>query len=147
MGYNMRSYQNILVGIDVHGQEWDKPFEQACVYAMNHDATLHIATVLNTKTYTTQERFDPKLKELKKHAYEMLEKYQQKAKDKGVSQVKTIFDTGSPKARITRHLAPQHDIDLIVVGANQANKAEKFILGSVADGIIREARCDVVTVK
>lgn len=22
----MRSYQNILVGIDVHGPEWDKPY-------------------------------------------------------------------------------------------------------------------------
>lgn len=143
----MQSYQNILVGIDVHGPEWDKPFDQACIYALNHDATLHIATVLNTKTYTTEERFDPKLKELKQHAHEMLDNYKQKAKDKGVYQVNVIFDTGSPKTRITRHLAQNHDIDLIVVGANLANKAEKFVLGSVADGIVREARCDVVTVK
>ncbi|SDI83671.1 universal stress protein [Natribacillus halophilus] len=143
----MGAYKNILLGVDVHGPEGNKPFQQACAYARDHDATLHIATVLNTKGASTQERMDPKLKELKRQAYEILEDYQQQAKEKGVSHVKMILDTGSPKARITRHLVPEYDIDLVVVGATQGNKLENILLGSDAEGIIREAKCDVLTVR
>lgn len=141
----MSAYQNILVGIDVHGPEGTKPFHQACAYARDHDATLHIATVLNASG--TWERMDPKLKQTKREAQEMLEKYQHQAEERGVSNVKLVLEQGSPKARITRHLTPQHDIDLIIVGAATGSKMDKFLLGSVAEGIVREANCDVLTVK
>ncbi|MBB6450306.1 nucleotide-binding universal stress UspA family protein [Geomicrobium halophilum] len=143
----MSAYQNILLGVDVYGPEVKKPFHQACAYARDNDAIFHIATVLNTKGTGTLKRMDPKLKELKRQAYETLETYQQQAEEAGVSNVKMILDTGSPKARITQHLAPEYDIDLLVVGATQGNKVENLLLGSVAEGVVREAKCDVLTVR
>ncbi|WP_160141632.1 universal stress protein [Salicibibacter halophilus] len=143
----MRLYQNILVGIDVHGPNWEKPFQKACAYAKNQDATLHIATVLNIKANTIQDRPDQKSEKIQNDAYEVLENYQQKAKAKGVSHVNTILNAGSPQARITRHLTPEYDIDLIIIGATRENRMENVIVGSVANAIVREARCDVLTVR
>ena len=77
----------------------------------------------------------------------MLEDYKKKAEDKGVENVKLILETGSAKNKIAKHLASEYDIDMIIIGATKGDKMNRLLLGSVADGIVSQAKCDVLIVR
>ncbi len=47
---------------------------------------------------------------------------------------------------IGKELPEKFDANLIMVGQSGLNAAERFITGSVANYVIREARCDVLIV-
>jgi len=54
--------------------------------------------------------------------------------------------TGNPQAEILRH-AVDRQIDLIVVGSHGRTGLSQILIGSVAEKILRRARCPVLTVK
>ncbi|SDI78232.1 universal stress protein [Natribacillus halophilus] len=143
----MNRYSRILVGVD-GSNESSFTFEQACDFAIDQEATLYIVTVIDTKNFATIERFDRQIvKKAEEQGHETLENFKKQALDKGVPQVETILDFGSPKVRITRHLAPDNDIDLIMAGATGANRVERMVIGSVSEAIVRNASCDVMIVR
>ncbi|MBB6448160.1 nucleotide-binding universal stress UspA family protein [Geomicrobium halophilum] len=143
----MRRYNRILVGVD-GSNESSYTFEQACEFAIDQGATLFITTVIDTKTFATIERFDRQIvKRAEEQGHETLKNFKQKALDQGVENVETILDFGSPKVRITRHIAPKYDIDLIMAGATGANRVERMVIGSVSEAIVRQAACDVLIVR
>ena len=47
---------------------------------------------------------------------------------------------------MAKQLPEKYGIDLIMVGQSGLNAVERFITGSVASYIIREAKCDVLVV-
>jgi nucleotide-binding universal stress UspA family protein len=57
---------------------------------------------------------------------------------------KTV-EVGEPHAQILAHAAAG-DADLIVMGTHGRTGATRFLLGSVAERVVREATCPVVTV-
>ncbi|MBB6449482.1 nucleotide-binding universal stress UspA family protein [Geomicrobium halophilum] len=87
------------------------------------------------------------MKRTEEEAHETLIKYQRRAIDKGLTNTETIFETGSPSIKITQHIVPNYNIDLVMIGANQGNKVERILVGSVSDAIIKSASCDVITVR
>lgn len=60
--------------------------------------------------------------------------------------VETHLLLGIP-ARIITDFAEDNDIDLIVVGSRGRSELEKLVLGSVAEDVIRMAKCTVLLVK
>ena len=52
---------------------------------------------------------------------------------------------GSP-ADIILQTAEEENIDLVVMGASGKHAVERFILGSVAEKVLRHAKCPVLTV-
>jgi nucleotide-binding universal stress UspA family protein len=60
--------------------------------------------------------------------------------------VEGIVAYGSIKDALATQLPDQYDIDLIMVGQSGLNAVERFMMGSVASFVIREARCDVLIV-
>lgn len=54
--------------------------------------------------------------------------------------------TGSPVAQILR-LAEREQIDLIVMGSHGRTGLSKLLMGSVAEGVMRGAKCPVIVVK
>jgi nucleotide-binding universal stress UspA family protein len=52
---------------------------------------------------------------------------------------------GDPRAQIIAH-AGAEDVDLIVMGTHGRSGATRFLLGSVAERVVREATCPVLTV-
>ena len=143
----MRRYNRILVGVD-GSNESSFTFEQACEFAVDQNATLYITTVIDTKTFATIERFDRQIvKKAEEQGHETLKRFKEQALEKGVPSVETILDFGSPKVRITRHIAPNNDIDLIFAGATGANRVERMVIGSVSEAIVRHAPCDVLIVR
>ena len=53
---------------------------------------------------------------------------------------------GRPISAIV-HAAEQHLVDLIVMGAHGRTGLSQMLLGSVAEGVIRQAPCSVLTVR
>ena len=52
---------------------------------------------------------------------------------------------GSPAEEIVKY-ADDHQIDLIVLGTHGRNGVARLLLGSVAESVVRKARCPVLTV-
>lgn len=60
--------------------------------------------------------------------------------------METFILSGRPARAITE-FAEQKNVDLIVVGTQGKSGIERFLLGSVADEVIRTAGCPVLTIK
>lgn len=61
------------------------------------------------------------------------------------STVDTALVTGAPAAEIVRYAA-DHQVDLIVVGSHGRRGFRRFVLGSVAEAVVRTADRPVLTV-
>jgi nucleotide-binding universal stress UspA family protein len=57
---------------------------------------------------------------------------------------KTV-EVGDPRAQIVAHAAAA-GVDLIVMGTHGRTGATRFLLGSVAERVVREATCPVLTI-
>jgi len=60
--------------------------------------------------------------------------------------IETVVLDGKPAAEIVRY-AKEQNIDLIVIGTQGKQGIERFLLGSVAETVIRSAHCRVLVVK
>ena len=67
--------------------------------------------------------------------------------DKGVEHVEKIIDYGSPKSIIPKKAVEKIGADLIACGSTGLNAVERFIIGSVSEAIVRNAKCDVLVVR
>lgn len=61
-------------------------------------------------------------------------------------QVVVVTPVGSPAAEIVKYAA-QEGIDLIVVGTHGRGALDRWLLGSVAERVVRKAPCAVLTVR
>ncbi|OYR45192.1 universal stress protein [Halorubrum sp. Eb13] len=58
----------------------------------------------------------------------------------------TVVEMGTPHSEIIRY-ADEHDIDLVVMGTHGRTGVERYLLGSVAEKVVRMADQPVVTVR
>lgn len=58
----------------------------------------------------------------------------------------TVLSGGSPAREIVKYAAAEH-IDLIVIATHGRKGIPHFLLGSVAEAVVREAGCPVITVR
>jgi nucleotide-binding universal stress UspA family protein len=68
-----------------------------------------------------------------------------KSQGAGVN-METVVLEGKPAAEIVKY-AREQKIDLIVIGTQGKQGIERFLLGSVAESVIRSAPCRVLVVK
>lgn len=61
-------------------------------------------------------------------------------------QVVRAVEIGTPSVGIVRY-ARTHDIDLIVMGTHGRGAVQQLLLGSVAEQVVRQAPCPVLTVR
>ena len=61
-------------------------------------------------------------------------------------QAKHVFVIGDPATEIVRY-ALEHPIDRIVMGTHGRTGVERFLMGSVAERVLRDAPCSVLVVK
>jgi nucleotide-binding universal stress UspA family protein len=59
---------------------------------------------------------------------------------------RTLVCSGDARSRILNHAAREH-VDLIVMGTHGRKGAAHLFLGSVAERVVREASCPVLTVR
>ncbi|QKS72052.1 universal stress protein [Paenalkalicoccus suaedae] len=140
-------YKTILVAVD-GSQEAKRAFKKAVLLALDHDATLLLTHIVDTRTFASVEHYDRTIfTEAEMYAKKMLAEYKDLAKEKGLSNVSMVIDYGSPKVKIAKDVAVKHNVDLIVTGATGLNAVERFLIGSVSEHITRYAKCDVLIVR
>lgn len=140
-------YKRIVVAVDGSDAS-EHAFNKAIDIAIRNDAHLYLCHVVDTRAFATVEAYDRTLAErADDYASELLNKYEQQAKDAGVNSVKVDIEYGSPKIKIAKEVAPKFNADLIICGATGLNAVERFFIGSVSEHITRYARCDVLVVR
>lgn len=140
-------YSNILVAVD-GSKESELAFKKGAAAAVRNNATLHLAHIIDNRSFGSIEAYDRTIADrTMKNSEELLSKYKQEAEAAGVENVNVIIEYGVPKVAIPKELAPKLNVDVIVCGATGLNAAERFIMGSVSERIVRTAKCDVLVVR
>ena len=68
-----------------------------------------------------------------------------KPKDENIKYSQHLL-VGEPADAIA-HFVDEHDIDLIVMGTHGRTGVMRLLMGSVAEEVVRKAKCGVLTVK
>ncbi|MBD8014422.1 MULTISPECIES: universal stress protein [Planococcus] len=140
-------YSNILVAVD-GSKESELAFKKGAAAAVRNNATLHLAHIIDNRSFGSIEAYDRTIADrTMKNSEELLSKYKQEAEAAGVENVNVIIEYGVPKVAIPKELAPKLNVDVIICGATGLNAAERFIMGSVSERIVRTAKCDVLVVR
>lgn len=141
------NYKKIIVAVD-GSEDSDKAFKKAIDIANRNNATLVLTHVVDVRTYATIVEYDKVLvSRAREYGQELLDKYEQMAKEENVANLKVLMKEGIPKVVISKEVVNEEDADLIIVGARGLNAVERFLLGSVSENIVRQAECDVLIVR
>src|SRR5690625_165519 len=140
-------YENIIIAVD-GSKASEKAFNKSVEMAKVNNAKLILAHIIDSRTFATAEAYDKSLSErAEKYARDLMNEYVANAEEAGVEKVKLVIKYGSPKVAIAKEIAPEHDADLIIVGATGLNAVERFLIGSVSESVARYAKCDVLIVR
>ncbi|HWL25411.1 MAG TPA: universal stress protein [Ureibacillus sp.] len=138
----MSSYNNIVVAIDFSEQSI-KAFRRAINVALENKASLLLVHVIDTQSFgigAYNIKFGDKVKA---KSILDIENIKNEANAAGVENVEVLVEAGSPIGIITK----LPDVDLIICGATGYNSIENVVIGSVAERIVRLAKCDVLVVR
>ncbi|TWT27155.1 universal stress protein [Planomicrobium sp. CPCC 101110] len=140
-------YSQIIVAVDGSDQA-AIAFKKAVDIAVRNNATLNLVSIVDNRSFGSIEAYGQAFAKGAKTAAEgLLTTYKEVATEAGVPQVNSIVEYGSPKSMIPVDMVKRLDADLIVCGATGLNSAERFLMGSVSERIVRSARCDVLVVR
>jgi nucleotide-binding universal stress UspA family protein len=144
--------KNILVPID--GSDYSlNAAEYAIRIARNEKAQLfciHIVTPSIPYGYATPASTESRNHDeaIKRKIESWFDDVRNMAKDEDIHDIKTeiFIDVKSIIQSIVEY-ASRKDIDLIVIGTKGRSGLKKFLMGSVANGIVEHAHCPVLVVR
>ena len=142
------TYKNILVAVD-ETNESRIAFRRAVQLAQdNVGSRLYIVHVIDTRSFAFSESYNFEMAEkFTNNKKDLLDSFEKKAQQAGFTNIKKIIEYGTPKHVIARDIPQQEEIDLIICGVTGKGELARFFLGSVSEGILRNARCDVLVVR
>lgn len=145
----MIALKTILVPVDFSDCS-ESALERARALAVEFNASLHLLHVVTEPFHETWIYFAPGIE-----LADMLKEYQDKSRSSleslattsEISSGRVVVATeyGNPSDEILRY-AGDHHADLIVCGTHGRRGWNRFMLGSVAERVVRLARCPVMTV-
>lgn len=110
---------------------------------------IKILHVLSPTLYSTPPQmaraYVPELEELAKSVSFEVEHFAKKLRASGFA-VETLIETGDVRSTIIE-FAVDWGADLIVVGAHEHRGLVRFLLGSVAESVVRDAGCSVLVIR
>ncbi|NJD54573.1 MAG: universal stress protein [Candidatus Methanoperedens sp.] len=143
-------YKKILIATD-GSEHVKKAVNHAIELAKLSDAELYAVYVMDIKTdygpksYLSTDISTEGIRSLRQEGNEATKYIEDLAKKEGIHTDRWIVE-GHPAEEILR-LAEEQSVDLIVMGTLGRSGMEKFLLGSVADKVIRGSRIPVLTVR
>ncbi|MGM0213864.1 hypothetical protein IGI42_001405 [Enterococcus sp. AZ109] len=143
-----QNYQRILVGTDGSEQAMEA-FKKALAVAKRNNGKVYVAHVLDNQAYNIMgysSLNENIVEQQTADAKQLITDYRKQAKELGYEEVEGILAYGSAKEAMAHKLPEKYAIDLIMVGQSGLNAVERFMTGSVASYIIKEAPCDVLIV-
>jgi nucleotide-binding universal stress UspA family protein len=128
-----------------------KAFKKAIELAKDNKAALAIVHVLPTlplvaDAYMAASAYNAMLSAQRRQAEKSMDRTVEQARKAGVKADGLIIDTG-PMAETIVRFAKRQRADLIVMGTHGRGALAKVVLGSVAERVISQAACPVVTVR
>jgi nucleotide-binding universal stress UspA family protein len=142
-------FKKILVPVDLSTQS-TRAFNVALDIAKKYDSKITLLTCLEVDATShlyyvskaTSQQIKKQNKIVKKH-FETLESLAEK---NNVSIKSNIITLGSTVNNIVS-FAKSKKYDLVVIGSHGRTGFDKFLLGSVANGVSQKAKCPVLIVK
>lgn len=146
-------YHNILVAYDGSNHA-DKAIDIAMELAAKSDAELHLVQVVNhahassgAAEYARSEKIDdPDLMEIEVAKANLLKRFETKARDAGVENMRAEVSRGDP-AECLLDYVDNCDVDLVVMGRRGVGRIEGLLVGSVSSKVTALADSAVLTVK
>ena len=121
-------------GSDVHvfhAVDWERGVRQASAFAQGPAAVQDLLTQRD---------------QMCRHAEALVEQAATRLRSAGFTVSTAIAAEGDPRTAIL-DTATAWKADLIVVGSHGRTGLDRFLLGSVAEGVVRHARCSVEVVR
>jgi nucleotide-binding universal stress UspA family protein len=142
----MLRFRKILCPVDFFPASL-RAFDYALKLAANYGArvhALHVIAPIVSSSYTMEFYTDDLRKSLERESKKLLSQLKKKAKRAGIkAQTELLF--GNIDSEIERSLGA-HKADLLVMGSHGRRGFERWILGSVAERLIRRSAVPVVVV-
>jgi len=140
-------FKNILVPHDGSGHS-KHAFKVALDMAKKYNSKISVVTVLDTSTgyWAHTNLWDKAMSGTKTLVAKEFESFESAAKKPKVSFHSEIIESKSVTKTIVSY-AKSKKIDLIVMGAQGITGWDKFILGSVTDGVVHRVKCPVLIVR
>ncbi|MDD3246830.1 MAG: universal stress protein [Methanosarcina sp.] len=140
-------YRNIVIATD-GSENTRRAISYGIEMAKLSGATVHALHVVNTQS-TISESWTAGKEEIYKimrcDGEKVVSKLKQLGEDSGV-EIREVLLDGCPSDEII-HFAENNNVDLIVMGTLGKTGLEKFLMGSVAEKVVRGSKVPVMVVR
>ncbi|MCB1830733.1 MAG: universal stress protein [Chromatiaceae bacterium] len=142
----MANYRNVLVAVDF-SDDSKAVVRKAQEISARNQATLNLLHVVEytSSMYAGDIPLPEDLNLDKDLAEQAAVKLKALAEEMQISEAAQYVEIGIPKREIVR-LAEERGADLIVVGSHGRHGLQ-LLLGSTANGVLHQAKCDVLAVR
>ncbi|QCJ48069.1 universal stress protein [Haloprofundus sp. MHR1] len=114
--------------------------------AETYGAEIHVLYVVDTRTLATVDLGAERvLTMLEEEGDAAVERLRSRAEDAGLDVV-TAVESGSPASIIVDY-SEDHDVDLVVMATHGRRGLDRYLLGSVAERVVRGSDAPVLTVR
>jgi len=139
-------YDDILIPVDSNGSDVSAVIDQALFLAEVCGATVHALHVVDERAYSTipDDARDLVRDRLEEDGEDATRYVAERAVDAGVEVVREVR-WGDPTVGILSY-ARENDVDLIVMGTHGRTGYERYLLGSVAEKVVRASQIPVLTI-
>ena len=139
-------YRDVLVPTD--GSDCaDHALELGIDVATAEAATLHLLSVISLTTLGAEIGDAPQTGTAVERAEELIEDAVAFAEEAGVGSTSGTVERGSSVSRAILSYIDEQEIDLVVVGTHGRTGLDRYVLGSVAEQLVRVAPVPVLTVR
>lgn len=138
-------YEDILVPTD-GSEESLAAVDPAVNVARTYGATLHSLSAIDTHSIGIDVDTGELRDQLEDSALEAVEAVEERAVEASVSKTETAVVYGLPHQRICSYVT-EHDVDLVVMGTHGYSGIPRYLLGSIAEKLVRTAPVPVMTVR
>jgi len=125
-------------------------FAHALDFATHFKASLHVLHVVDESFQhwiaSVPGATGPSRDDLLGSSIDRVREFVARAVPNSKSDVVTTVTWGHPPTEILRH-ADEHKIDLIVIGTHGRSGLAHALMGSVAEKVVRQATCPVLTIR
>jgi len=140
-------YRNIVIATD--GSENSlKAISYGIEIAKLSGATVHALYVIDITSFSSipmDAGWEAMYDTLRKEGEKAISMVQERGKVSGV-EVREVLLEGHPSNEII-NFAENNNVDLIVMGTLGKTGLDRFLMGSVAEKVVRDARCPVLVYK
>lgn len=138
-------YDRILLPTD-GGPTTDRALEHAANLAGTYDAELHIVYVIDSTAFATDIETGTIVEEFEHLGESIVDDVTARAREYDLERVVPVIVRGTPSEKVLEYSA-DHGIDLIVMGTHGRTGLPRYLLGSIAEKIVRRSDAPVLTVR